>query len=240
MNARTEILSKQYKPQLSIVVYQSYDSRKDFYLESHQVNENGQVLEGKPLLQETIQEMVDLFFDEKKDRSQLSGNVPEHLLQYKPLAGGNYRLMWWRPAEVRMIHFADQLHITSGKSWMPPMVYVVDKHQLEVYAMKINTRPKDSTKLFRAPFHNVADNGNVCLGSAKVKKPTDRSFESAIKYWEDLFWLSEFSHLNGASNPTVSKLDQVWKKLLKSKQKLKWSDIDELKEIKKLYKNILR
>ena len=241
MNQRTEILSKKYKPELSIVVYRADDSRKDFYLESHQINDEGKIMEGKPLLQQTIQEMVDVFFDERKDRSQLGGTIPENLLQYKSLPGGNYRLVWYQPAEIRMIHFKDQLHIPSGRAWMPAMIYIVDRNDLEVFAMKVNTRPKESTKLFRAPFHNVADDGDVCLGSAKVKKPVDQSFAAAIKYWEDLFWLSEFSHFNGATDPTKSGLGKVWKRLMKSRQKIKWSDIDELKELKnKSLKSILR
>lgn len=240
MNQRTEILNKEYRPELSIVVYRSTDDTKDFYLESHQLSEYGKVMEGKPLRQETIQEMVDVFFDERKDSSQLSGVIPENLLQYKALPGGKYRLVWYNPAEVRMIHFVKALQIPSGKAWVPPLIYVADKNELEVYAFKAAGRPKDNTKLYRAPFHNVADDGDVCLGSAKIKKPQEKSFAAAIKYWEDLFWLSEFSHLNGASNPTKSKLDQVWKKLMASKQKKKWSDLDELKDIKKSIKTILR
>lgn len=238
MNNRTKTLEAEYKPELAITVYRSEDEH--YYLESHQVSEEGKIMEGKPLLQETIQEIVDIFFQEKKDRSIISGLVPENLLEYKPIPGGHYRLVWYNPSEIRTLHFAKQLKLTTGKMWVPAILYVVNRDNLAVYALKQVGRPNSKTKLYRAPFHNVSDSGDVCLGSAKVNRPQEKTFASMIKYWEDLFWLSEFSHLNGASNPTKSPIAKVYGKLLASKCKKKWSDLDELKETKKSMKSILQ
>jgi len=235
MNAFTEALRKEYKPRLAIMVYSTEEralSGSSYYLESHTINEAGQLLEGKPLQQETIESMVGVFFDERKDRSQLNGYIPENILSYTPMPAGKYKLAWYRPAEIRFIHFAKQLKITSGLSWVPPLVYMVDGGSLRILALKQNSRPKSNARAYRAPFHNVADNGVVCLGSAEVQKPANQSFSAAMKYWEDLFWLSEFSHLNGASNPTKNDLAKVWNKLIAKKPKKKWADIDELKEMK--------
>jgi PRTRC genetic system protein B len=243
MNGRTEALSKTYKPELSIVVYkadQSYGFYGDkYYLEAHQINEQGQLLEGKPLLQETIQGIVDTFYSEQKDKSSLKGVIPENLLIYKPMPAGKYLLAWYRPAAIKFFHFAKPLKLTSGKMWTPNLLYCVDGNDLFVYAMKKDGRPDEKTKLYRAPFHNIYDDGEVCLGNASVKKPSDKTFLSVIKYWEDMFWLSEFSHLNGASNPTKTELKKVYEMLLKSTRK-KWADIDELKESKRQIKSILQ
>lgn len=237
-NDRTELLGKSYKPELALMVYQS---GKDFYLESHRINEVGQIMEGKPLLQETIQEMVEVFFDEKKNSLNVKGLIPNNLLSFNPLPGGNYRMIWYRPAEIRVMHFASQLKLSTGKVWVPAMVYVVNRRELDVYALKSNTRPVESTKLCRAPFHNVSDDGSVCLGSAQVKKPIDQTYLSLIKYWEDLFWLSEFTHMNGSDQVVKTNLNNVWKKLLTSKTKLKWSDINELVQYKTtMLKTILK
>ncbi|MEO6610717.1 MAG: hypothetical protein ABIT05_01250 [Chitinophagaceae bacterium] len=242
MNERTELLGKECKPVLSVVVYEhKVGGSGQYYLESHPINDQGQVMAGRPLLQETISDIVELFYDDRKDRSQISGFVPENILTYKPLSGGNYRLVWYRPEEARYIHFAKQLRLDSGKVWIPPMIYIASRNELTVYALKGTGRPSEKTKIYRAPFHNVHDDGDVCLGNAKVKKPIEKTFESITRYWEDLFWRSEFSHLNGASNPTKSDLDTLWKRLVKSKCRLKWDKLDELIITKhKSLKNLLR
>lgn len=244
MNQRTEVLSKSYAPVLSIVVYKS-DGKMGFmdsqyYLEAHQVSDAGQLLEGKPLEQETIQGVIDTFYSEQKDRSLLQGVIPDNLLLYKPLPGGDYSIVWHRPAEIRFFHFAKELKIDSGKMWAPNLIYHVTGDELSVYAYKKEGRPDDKIKLYRAPFHNIYETGKVCLGNASVRKPADKSFASIMKYWEDLFWLSKFSHLNGASNPTKTDLKKVYLQLLKSKTRKKWSDLEELKESKKMFKTILQ
>lgn len=241
MNSRTESLIKTYKPQLSIVVYKAEGMSDEFYLESHSINEGGQIMEGKPLLQETLQGIVDVFYDERQNTIRITGYIPENVLLFSLLPGGNYKIIWCRPAEVRFIPFAPQLHIKSATAWVPAMVYVVDRKSLSVFALKSNSRPKENTKLYRAPFHNVSDQGSVCLGSAKVKKPATKTYDSLMRYWEDLFWLSEFTHLNGASNPTKTDMDKVWRKLVACKEKIKWSDMDELNEMKnKTLKHLLK
>lgn len=226
MNHRTNLLTSSYSPQLSIVVYKS-ESENEFFLESHSINEQGQILEGKPLLQETLQGIVDVFFDERKNTSAIQGIIPDNLLSYTLLPGGNYRMVWFRPAEIRVIHFAKELKLDTNRCWVPAIVYLAERDDLSVYALKANTRPTENTKLFTAPFHNVADDGDVCLGNSIVKKPAVKTYLSLMKYWEDLFWLSEFTHLNG-SNKTKSDMGKVWKRLLASKTKIKWSDTKEL------------
>lgn len=239
MNNITDQIIRNYKPVLSVIVYDG--GNNNYYLESHNINKDGKILEGKPLKQETLNEIVDTFFDERKDRSQVDGLIPENLLSFNVLPGGNYKMVWYRPAEVRMIYFDEKLHIKSGKAWIPALIYTAERNGLNVYAIASDSRPGEVTKLYQAPFHNVASDGDVCLGNAKVKKPSQKTYLTEMKYWEDLFWLSEFSHLNGSDNPTKTNLNTVWKKLLASKEKLKWNKLGELKPYKKLtLKDILK
>lgn len=228
MSGRKDMLTQTYTPQMTIVVYKSNLGPAEYYLESHSLDDKGRLLEGKPLMQETIQSMIDLFFDENQNKLKISGMIPEELLHFKALPGGYYDMVWYRPAEMRFIHFSPLLKIKSGKTWVPPMLYVVNRKHLSVYALRSNARPKEATQLMRAPFHNVSDDGSVCLGSATVAIPKEKSYSAFMKYWEDLFWLSEFTHLNGASNPTVSNLSKVWTRFINSKCKLKWSEVKEL------------
>ncbi len=225
-NERTELMLSTFVPQLAITVYKS-KLKEEYYLESHNVNEQGAILEGKPLLQETMQGIVDVFFDERRNMQNIKGILPDNLLSFEPLPGGYYKMIWHRPAELRVMHFVKELKLPTAKTWVPAMVYVAHTKGLFVYALKSNSRPKEATRLYRAPFFNVNDFGSVCLGNAQVQKPKEKTYLNLMKYWEDLFWLSEFTHMNG-DNKTKSNMNSVWSRLLKSKTKLKWNDIDEL------------
>lgn len=227
MNQLTESITEEFKPKLAITVYTT-QHENDFYLESHDINENGQVMEGKPLLQSTLQGIVDVFFDDRKNLSKITGIIPENMLAFDLLPGGQYRMIWWRPAEKRVLQHATALKIPTGRAWVPAMLYVVNRNGLDVFALATDKRPELNTKLFLAPYFNVNDDGDVCLGNARVKKHKNPTYDNMIKYWEDLFWLSEFSHVNGEEKVKSGDLAEFWRKLMKSKCRKKWSDIDQL------------
>ena len=200
---------------MAIVVYtSSVDGHNDAYLESHTINSKGQLLEGKPLCQETIQGIVDIFFDETQNRTLISGIIPENLIQFDVLPGGYYDMTWFRPAEKRHLYFFKELHIPSGEAMVPAMLYRVKRKYLYVYALLTDERPTINTSLYNAPFHNVDSEGSVCLGSAKVKKPSARTYQAEMDYWETMFWKSEFTHLAHAVNPTRTNLNLIWKGLI--------------------------
>lgn len=243
MNTRVETLNAAYSPEVAIMVYRSKSpitGNGEYYLESHNINEQGAIMEGKPLKQDTIQGIVDLFFDERKNSANIKGLLPDNLLSFQLLPGGNYSMVWYRPAEIRVMHHAVQLKLPTNKTWVPALIYDVERTGMDIYALNSNSRPKLTTKLFKAPFFNVNDEGDVCLGNAQVKKPKEKTYSALMQYWEDLFWLSEFSHVNGEEKVKSKSLNKVWKRLLSSKTKLKWSDIDELLPYdNKTLKNIL-
>lgn len=234
MNDLTKILTNSFTPILGLVVYESKDdftTKSKFYIESHDI-EDGKVMQGKPLLQSTIQSIVDTFFDERNSAALVSGMMPENLLSFTYLPGGNYKMVWYRPAEERFIHFVPTLKINSTKAYVPATLYVVQGNSLKVFALKSNNRPRESTKLYYPPYLNTSDGGSVCLGNAKIKKPSIKTYENLMKYWEDLFWLSEFSHINGSHNKTVTDLVELWRGIMKMKIKPKWSELNELIAIK--------
>lgn len=234
MNDLTDALIREYKPKLAIIAYtpgEDGGNWTDTYLESHVIDSSGKLLEGKPLKQETLDGIVDVFFDERQNRSAITGLLPDNLLKYEPLPGGNIEMIWYRPEEKRNLFFSEQLHIPSGEAWVPALIYHAERKSLNIYALNSNDRPKENTQLYHAPFHNINSDGNVCLGSAKVKKEKRNTYQSLMKYWEDMFWLSEFTHLAGHENITKTNVNTLWKKLIG--KETKWSSIDELKPIKK-------
>jgi PRTRC genetic system protein B len=237
MNDITENLVKNYIPKLAIVVYTPTNSDREWnecYLESHAISE-GKLMAGKPLKADTIEAMVDVFFDEQQNRAKVGGYIPENLLFFTSLPGGHYKIVWYTPAQRKYLHFVDALKIPSGEAWVPPMVWEASRKSLSVYALAIDVRPDPETELCKAPFHNVGMGGIVCLGSAKVSKPTDRTYESVMKYWEDMFWLSEFTHLQGGDSITRTNVNMLWKKLIKDKT-LKWDTMNELMPIGNQFK----
>ena len=235
-NNRTDTMMESYIPVLSIILYQTDSNPVNYYLESHVIDEKGRIGEGKPLLQETIQGMVDVFFDEQQNKQKFTGFFPENMLVFSPEPGGKYFMMWHRPAEKRVMFFSQALKMRSEQTWVPAMLYCTDGKGLTVFALGSDKRPTDKTKFYRAPFFNVNEHGGVCLGNADVQKPKDRTYENLMKYWEDLFWLSEFTHVNG-TDLVKTDAKKVWTKLLTSKCKLKFPTA-ELVPYKITFKNI--
>lgn len=235
----TDSLLSEYRPQVAIMVYESKENvvrDGKYYLESHDISDDGRVMAGKPLLQDTIQDIIEVFSDEHRERTIPNGFIPENLLYFKKVNPNDYKLIWWRPSEERVMHHSSTLKIKTEKAIVPPLVYLCSKSKLFIYALKGEKRPEESSVLFNAPFFNTADNGSVCLGNAKTKKPADHSFKNIIKYWEDLFWLSEFTHVNGSEKVKSGDLRKVWVSLVGKKKKF---PITELLPTKATLKSIM-
>lgn len=66
-------------------------------------------------------------------------------------------------------------------------------------ALEKNERPTAKTALKTAPFWNVNEAGQVCLGTMRV--PETAGVESTDG-WERGFFESEFTHANGAARLT--------------------------------------
>lgn len=180
-----------------------------FYVEHRKVK-NGKMEAAHPLTIENFNRLVATISKyAKKDagRTALHGIVPGYLL-FASSDLASKRLIWWRPPEKRMMYFSKETGMPNGEMWVPGLVYCASDTGLRVYAFK-GTKPRNV--LYNAPFYNVSD--RVCLGSAKVRKPKDDTYESWIDYWEQMFWKSEFSHILG-SNPVNGNLAVITKKCI--------------------------
>ena len=181
------------------------------YVEHRKVR-NGKMEAAHPLTVEDFSKLVATVSKyAKKDagRSALHGVIPRNLL-YASSDLTNKRLIWYRGPEKRMVYFTKDAGIPNGEMWVPGLVYYALGETLHVFAFK-GSKPRDV--LYEAPFYNV-NNGSVCLGSAKIRKPKDDTYEGWIEYWEQMFWKSEFSHIYGA-NPITDNLAVITKKCIK-------------------------
>lgn len=212
MEDLTGIMMSDYKPEAAIVVYKATDNiagyQQEYYIERHGINEKGQLLEGVPLTQAMIMDIVDTFY-EKRGETGISGVLPASVLHYK-WQSDKKQLMWYNPPMSRMMYFTKAVKIKDGERNQPGLIYALLNGRLQIYATKCTGRPDEDTELFVAPYHNCSPNdGQVCMGSAKVKTKGQK-FQDIISKWELMFWGSEFSHLAGNNSMIEGNLNVMW------------------------------
>ena len=81
----------------------------------------------------------------------------------------------------------------------PGLIFSAQHGSLDVRAIACHHRPEADTPLYRAPDWNVNDQGNVCLGSARVPREVT---SASVPGWEEGFFQSEFTHPNAAKKLT--------------------------------------
>ncbi len=134
----------------------------------------------------------------------LRGVVPVEFLPPNVLVRTQESIVWWTPAAIRpMFYLKDkstELDQLSGKRFpQPPLLFRASAGHLEVRALSRNERPLLDAPLYRAPYWNVYESGDICLGSTKI--PRDATVES-LPQWEHSFFESEFTHSNASSKLT--------------------------------------
>jgi PRTRC genetic system protein B len=169
------------------------------------------MLAGHPLTLKCITELVESFSAEQSNIPQ--GKIPDNLL-YSDTRKGHERYVWYNPPQKRMMFFNRNLNIEDGEYCLPGIIYDTGGEHLDVYAFK-EENPDLESKLYKAPLFNVTGQ-KVCLGNAKINFPDNPTFGDYIMYWEKKFWLSEFSHLGGSTNPTKNNLVTVTKNSVES------------------------
>jgi PRTRC genetic system protein B len=132
------------------------------------------------------------------------------------LARGPTSVAWWVPAQRRALFFTTKDEVLSslnGKAFpQPPLVMFASRSQLYIWAMRDNQRPTAKTALYRAPYYNTSESGNVCLGSTVV--PSVLEAANITKY-ADAFFASAFTHASGKGKLLEMKgsYGQFWRDL---------------------------
>lgn len=232
MNKLTQKLSDVMHPKSAIIVYKS-QTANEYYLEHRKIDpHSGRMTAGSPLSENTLGKiMATLAVDNSHFDIGIHGRIPANLL-YCDTRLGNTTLVWYNPPEKRKLYFTKNAGINDGEMIVPGLLYVVKNNRLALYAFK-GQKPKK--KLYMAPFMNV-DSTHVCLGTAKVRKPEDRTFENMIAYWEKMFWQSEFGHILG-DNPVKGNLSIITKECISTGKPF---PVNQLKPIKKTLNDFLR
>jgi PRTRC genetic system protein B len=129
----------------------------------------------------------------------LSGGPQAHeILPASVISSDALRLAWWVPSARRPIFFntgdKEFNRDVDGKNVRyPALLFVAKPGVLSVFALAKDERPGEKTKLFRAPFLNLYEAGNMCSGDTRLPGVVQ---SCDIPAWERSFFETRFTHSN--------------------------------------------
>lgn len=238
VNDITENLGTLYHPKSALVFYETSGTSTNCYVEHFDMDKNGNPINAHPLTVKEAHVLAKaLLTDNEKDKAFLKpkGILPTNILHFNPSENGT--VLWYTKSQMRQLYFVENLGIPNGKAYLPPMVWFANKNSLSVFALASNRRPTEKTPLYYAPFFNIYENGNVCMGTVTVDIKNSASIEEFITAWEDYFFNSYFNHLMGKHNPIKGNCVNLWKKLIQTGEAF---PKEVLKKNNRTLKNLLR
>lgn len=215
LNDITENFGTLYFPKSALVFYETKGINTDMYVEHFDMDRNGNPINAHPLTVKEANVLAkSLQTDEEKNKPFLKpkGILPTNILHINPSEKGT--VLWYTKTQQRQLYFVNGLGIPNGKAKVPPMLWLANKNSLSVFALSSDRRPIEKTPLHYAPFFNVYENGNVCMGTVNIDIQNSASVEEFIQAWESYFFNSYFSHLLGNYNPIKGNCVTIWKDLI--------------------------
>ena len=187
-------LPETLKPVMSLVLY---NSESTVYVEEHKIKElqdNKFIFgPGKPARMKLLSKLLEEIKGIDKSKYEFKNFIPTNVIRFN-LKNQELNLMWLFKRSIRKLSF-DEKHNIQDKHLksIPNLIFQVKGSELNVYAYKLDRGLK--TKIYYAPFHNVYNDGRVCMGNAKIDwNITDLS--ELIIHIESMFFNSKFTHLN--------------------------------------------
>jgi PRTRC genetic system protein B len=207
-----------FRPEHLLVFYKndSKDSSR-YYVEAFQLDPGGYPLAPHPLSESEAWNLAKLLQQADGGRTkghflQAEGILPSKVLYV--CHGGEPFAVWFTPAAVVPLLFQRSLNIPSGPAAIPPLVWKATAKSLSVYACKDADRPTATTRLSHAPFFNLYENGQVCMGTVAVSIPSDCSLEKFMTLWQGYFFGSYFAHLLIDHSPVEDNVVELWRGLV--------------------------
>jgi PRTRC genetic system protein B len=160
----------------------------------HAIDE-GKVMPGRPITMEAVEALA----------HGLGRRLENTILPERMLSITMSRMAWWCPARRGRIWFnpakhkqAKELKALNGKFVQhPALLFVVEARQMAVFALAQGQsgcqRPTATTRVYRAPYYNLAPEGDMCRGTANLP---DTMGPSSMEAFEKAFFDSAFSHSN--------------------------------------------
>lgn len=214
MNDITENFRTLYHPKLALVFYQTKGMNSDTYVESFDMDKNGNPINAHPLTVREANQLAKALKTAKEEKEpclKSDGIMSNAILHIDPIQN---KVIWFTKAMQRELYFTESLGIPKGIANVPPMLWIANKNSLSIFALGSNCRPKENTKLYNAPFFNIYENGNVCMGTVDVQIKKIASLEEFTTAWESYFFNSYFSHLMQDYNPINGNCVILWESLV--------------------------
>ena len=240
MNTTTDItdhFGTLYYPKSALVFYETKGTETDMYVEHFDMDSNGTPINAHPLTVKEANVLVkSLQTDEEKNTAFLKpkGILPTNILHINPSAEKG-TVLWYTKTQQRKLYFVDSLGIPNGMSQVPPMLWLASKSSLTVFALAYDRRPTEKTPLHYAPFFNIYEKGNVCMGTVSIDIKNSTSVEEFIQAWEHYFFNSYFSH-SLCENVARKNIVTLWKDLINTDKPF---PKEVLKKNNKILKNLL-
>lgn len=227
-----------YYPIAALVIYQTKGSNNDTYVEHFDMDSSGNPINAHPLTEREAAALAKSL-NTKKEMAKAflkpSGILPTNVLHINPSENGT--LLWYTKSRKEKLFFSDSLEIPNGIAEVPALLWLASKQSLSVFALATDRRPTDNTALYHAPFFNVYDNGNVCMGTVDVSIKNSASAEDFMTAWEHYFFNSYFSHLLNDHNPINGNCVALWKDLIETGKNF---PKEVLKKTNRTLKNLLK
>ena len=225
-----------YHPKFALVFYETAGTETDMYVEHFDMDSNGTPINAHPLTVKEANILAKaLKTDEEKNTAFLKpkGILPTNILHINPSEKGT--VLWYTKAQQRQLYFVNGLGVPNGKAQVPPMLWLASKNSLSVFALANDRRPTEKTLLHYAPFFNIYEKGNVCMGTVSIDIKNSASVEEFIQAWEHYFFNSYFSH-SLCENLTKKNIVNLWKDLINTDKPF---PKEVLKKNNKTLKNLL-
>ncbi|UZJ63975.1 PRTRC system protein B [Sphingobacterium sp. KU25419] len=204
-----------YRPKSALVFYEAQGTKGEvFYVEHFDMDNNGMPINAHPLTTREANRLAKaLTTAREKDEPFLNvaGILPPNILHVDPKKG---EAIWYTKAMQRELFFTELLGLANGRANVPPMLWKATRQHLYIFALRSNRRPKTNTKLYHAPFLNVYENGNVCMGNVEIAIKKANSINVFTASWEQDFFNSYFSHLMQSYNPIKGNCLSLWDSLV--------------------------
>ena len=197
INHNTE---ENYTLNTAILLYKNRGGLKNLVSINQIRNINNKPVIGQGRLIETL-DLLKIFqnaTENQRETPEPIEFIPENILvQRKNL------VIWTKEAHTNPIFFSTQdetLNKISGKTVQHPrLIFISAYSQIEVWAVKGNTRPTPETELYYAPYFNISGS-NVCM-------PAD--YNSTIEGMEKAFFNARFTH-EGTGFPYGNIHTEIW------------------------------
>lgn len=236
VNDITENFGTLYHPKSALVFYETIGTNTDVYVEYFDMDSNGTPINAHPLTVKEANVLAKaLKTDEENSKAFLKpkGILPTNILHINPSEKGT--VLWYTKAQQRKLYFVESLGIPNGMAQVPPMLWLANKNSLTVFALANDRRPTEKTPLYYAPFFNIYEKGNVCMGTVSIDIKNSASVEEFIQAWEHYFFNSYFSH-SLCENLTKKNIVTLWKDLISTDKPF---PKEVLKKNNKTLKNLL-